>query len=81
LPRSEIKSSFTPSKAYSLSTHLPVKLSIPRKKNITRYYDNLKKKGTTNIAVDAGKNLSVIKNKIDKIDTFRTFIDSSVKHP
>lgn len=74
LPSSKLKSSFSSSDTYKIFTKLPVKLSVPGSRDIIKTYDKLKKAAPI-------KKMKESKEKFDdlkgKIDTFRTFVDST----
>ncbi len=74
LPTSKLKSSFTSSGTYKALTKLPVELSVPGSRDIQKTYEKLKKASPV-------KKMKETKDKFDdlkdKIDTFRTFVDST----
>lgn len=74
LPSSKLKSSFSSSGTYKLITRLPVKLSVPGSRDIIKTYERLKKASPVKKMKETKKKFDDLR---DKIDTFRTFVDST----
>ena len=65
LPPSHLKSSFTSSKTYTFMTKLPIKLKVPRSKNVKKYFSKLKSKRASINLQRSVKKLNDLKEKID----------------